>query len=106
MPAPTWEDLSDFLHTDDFAVTATLHPQASSPRRLCGLFDDPYLNARLGEYEADASAPRLLCRQTDVRHAQRGDQIEIDGDWFVILTAPQFDGTGMATLKLAPEDHL
>ena len=106
MPAPIWEHLSDFLDTDDFAVAATLHSQTGSPRQLCGLFDDPYVNTKIGEYEADASAPRFLCRQSDVRSVQRGDQMQIDGDWYVILTTPQFDGTGMATLKLAPEERL
>lgn len=61
-----WENLDIFLDTDDFAIRATLRLQDGRERVVRAIFDDPYLNAELGEYELDTTQPRLTCKWTDV----------------------------------------
>ena len=66
-----------------------------------GIFDEPYLNTQIGEFELDASQPRLTCKAADVPDLQAKDEVQIGGQVYYLLTGPQFDGTGMAVLSLA-----
>lgn len=100
---PAWEDLDAFLDPDDFGVRATIRMQAGAVRHVVGIFDELYLNARIGEYEADTGRPRLLCKESDVAGVARGDVVELGGRTFDVLTSPQQDGTGMAVLDLAQQ---
>lgn len=105
MPAPSWEDLGAFLQTDDdggFATVAVVTLQGGAVRNVTGIFDDPYLDAQLGEYVADTSSPRFTCRESDTAGIGRGAEIVIGGKTYDIMTAPQSDGVGMATLRLEP----
>lgn len=102
MPTPAWDDLDAFVSTDDFAIPITLTLQSGEVRTFPGIFDDPYLNAQLGEYEADISRPRVACRESHVAGVTRGDTLTLDGRTFDVLTAPHADGTGFASLELAP----
>lgn len=114
MPAPLWEDLDVFLDTDDFALsgTVTLASGAVLPT-FAGIFDDPYMNAELGEYDMDNAKPRFLCKEADVADVRRGDTILVFQKnkrgvvvWsktFDILTGAQSTGDGMALLELAPQ---
>lgn len=101
MPRPAWEDLDTFLNADEFATTVTLRLQSGEVRQFNAVFDDPYLNAELGEYELDTNRPRLTCKESDVLGVTRGDVVEIDGKTYDVLTGPQPDGTGMAMLEMA-----
>ncbi|MFY0309637.1 head-tail joining protein [Leisingera sp. D0M16] len=103
MPAPSWENADAFLQLDDFAIEATVTPQGGVSRTIRGIFDDPYLNAQLGEYEADASDPRLTCKETDVADLAEQDQVQIGAKNYYLLTAPQPDGTGFAVLRMAED---
>ena len=101
MPATDWENLDEFLDIDEFAVTADITLQDGSTQSVRGVFDDPYLNAQIGEYELDTSRPRLTCKSIDVSQVQRGDEVTIEGETFDVLTFPQGDGEGMSVLDLA-----
>lgn len=101
MPAPAWEDLSVFLNVDEFAVDAVINFSAGGSRSVVGIFDDPYLNAEIGEYSMDNSDPRFLGRESDFAGADRGDTLTIGGVTYDILTGPQSDGVGMSILKLS-----
>lgn len=101
MPTPAWDDLDAFVSTDDFAIAATVRLQDGGTRIVRGIFDDPYLNAQLGEYELDTSRPRLTCKEADVIGVLRGDRVDIGGKTYDVLTSAQADGTGMAVLELA-----
>lgn len=106
MPAPAWEDLDDFLRDDDFAVPAVISLQAGGQVQLSVIFDDPNVNAELGDaYTKDTAHPQATCRADLVGAVRRGDTITIQfhtgAQVFDILTAPQPDGTGMAALELA-----
>lgn len=73
MPAPTWEDLDEFLDVDEFATPATVHRQDGAILSVVGIYDDPYLNAELGEYDMDTSRPALHLQGSGRagRHARR-----------------------------------
>jgi hypothetical protein len=101
MPTPAWDDLDAFVSTDDFAVQIILQMQDGTTRSFAGIFDEPYLNAQLGEYEADTSRPRVACKEADVLGVTRGDRITLDGKIYDVLSAPHIDGTGFASLELA-----
>ncbi len=101
MPAPSWEDPDAFLQLDDFAVEVSITPQGGVSRPITAIFDDPYLNTQIGEYEADASNPRLTCKESDVRDLAAKDEVQTDSTIYYLLTAPQPDGTGFAVLHLA-----
>ena len=103
MSQHAWEDLDTFLQVDEFATWATVRLQAGAERRIRGIFDDPYLNAELGEYELDSTRPRLTCRWADVRDVTRGDVVEIEGVAYDVVTNAQPDGTGMGLLALAEQ---
>lgn len=98
---PAWDDLGAFLEPDEFATVATVTPQGGVPRSVTGIFDETFLNADLGEYDLDGTRPRFTATEADLAGLDRGDVAVIDGATFVVLTAPQTDGTGMAVLELA-----
>lgn len=105
MPAPSWENLDVFLQTDaagGFAISATVEfANGSASRTMTGIFDEPYLNAQLGEYEVDDAQPRFTCKEMDTVGIKRQDTLILgDGRRFFIMSYPQPDGTGMAMLKL------
>lgn len=103
MPTPSWDKLDAFIQPADFAVVATITLQSGGTRTVRGIYDDPYLNADLGEYEADISEPRFTCKLADVAGVKRGDSVVIAGEvgTYDVLREPQGDGTGMCVLKLA-----
>jgi hypothetical protein len=76
-------------------------PRGGVSRQIRGVFDEPYFNAQLGEYEVDATQPRLTCKAGDVADLRDRDQVTIKGQNYYLLSNPQEDGTGMAVLALA-----
>lgn len=103
MPSPSWENLDAFLQLDDFAVTATITPAEGVSRSVVGIFDDPYLDAQLGEYRLDTSSPRFQASESALAGIERGDGVSIDGIEYLALAAPKPDGTGLATLELVKQ---
>lgn len=107
MPNPSWENLDDFLATDEdggFATPAIIHFQDGSQRTVQVIYDEPYFNAQLGEYDADSSQPRITGKASDLVKVRRGDVLNIDGKNYEALTSYQPDGTGMAMVSLAVAD--
>lgn len=107
MRGPSWENLDDFLQTDDdggFANTAVIHFQTGGSRTVKAIFDDPYLMSEIGEYDADTSQPRLNGKEVDFAGVTRGDTVTVTGETFDILTNPQADGTGWAVITMARQD--
>ena len=107
MPAPSWENLDDFFQSDDdggFAFTATIHSQKGWSRDIVGIFDDPYYNSQIGEYEADGAEPRLTAKESDFAGVLRGDTVTVAGETFDVVRSADPDGTGTACLKLARQN--
>lgn len=101
MPTPHFDDLAAFI--SDFAVTITVELAGGATRDFLGIYDGPYLNAQLGEYDLDTIQPRITCMMADVSTLKRGDVVRVpEAGTFDVLTGAQPDGTGMAVLKLAP----
>lgn len=101
MGSPSWENLDDFLDPADFAGPVVLHPQNGQDRTINGIFDAPFLNAQLGEYEPETSQPRVTAKASDLVGITRGDMATVDGEVYDVM-AVEPDGTGMAVLRLAP----
>lgn len=101
MSVRSWENLNIFVDPDDFGDAVMLRLLDGTVRAVHGVFDEPYLNAELGEYELDTARPRLTCKWSDVQDVKRGDTCEIDGRLYDVMTNAQSDGTGMAVLELA-----
>lgn len=105
MRGPSWENLDDFLQTDDdggFATTAVVQFQGGGTRDIERvLFDDPYLNAQLGEYEADTSEPRISGKESDLVGIRARDLVTVAGETFVVVASPEADGTGWALVRMA-----
>lgn len=107
MRGPSWENLDDFLQTDDnggFATPAVITFRNGSTRTINVHFDDPYLNAALGEYEADTSEPRCSGKETDMVGIVKGCTCLVTGELFDIMTSPQPDGTGWALFTMARQN--
>ena len=99
---PAWENLDTFLQARDFAELATLGLQAGGTRPVTGIFDEPALDAAIGGYDRDTSAPRFLGKAADLTGVRRGDTLTIGARVFDVMSSPEIDGTGMAALRLAP----
>lgn len=104
MPIPAWDDVDQFIDPDDFGVPVTVRLQNGTVRTFPGIFDEPYLNTHIGEYEVDTRLPRVHCLEKYVLGVTRGDRCDVDGKKFDILAAPHADGTGFAVLELAPAE--
>lgn len=100
---PAWENLDAFLNPAEFAEPATLQLQGGVVRQVVGIFDEPFLDATLGEYRHDTTQPRFLGKEAALTGATRGDTLVIGARQFDVLSSPEVDGTGMATLRLAPK---
>lgn len=104
MNGPSWENLDDFLAIDDdggFATPAVVRFQDGSRKTVCVIFDEPYFNAQLGEYDADSSQPRITGKEADLAGIRRGDLVQVSDVTYEALTSYQPDGTGMAMVSLA-----
>lgn len=113
MPHPAWDNPADFLDMDDFAVRAVIHFQGGGEREISGIYDGPYLEGRIGDYEQDTTKPKFTCVEGTCAGARRRDGITIyqaDGvtvfGSFGIMTYPQPDGNGLEVLELTPDDTL
>jgi hypothetical protein len=98
---PSWDKLDVFTSVKDFGVLATIVLADGSQRQVPGIYDEPYMNAHLGEYENDSSAPRFTAKESDLAGIKRGDVATIGGKQYDVMRHPEPDGTGMATLRLA-----
>ena len=103
MPSPAWEDLDDFLDPEEFGVQAVITFQAGGTRTISVIFDDPYVNAKAGEYERDDNGPKAKGKETDMVGITRKDTVVIAGKTYGVLTSPQADGTGISVLELTLE---
>jgi hypothetical protein len=101
MTTPAWDDLDEFLQTDDFAVNAVVQFQAGGTRQVTGILEDPYKGARLGTFVEDTTAPTFQLPMVRCTGIRRGDALVVDGITYDIMTRPQALGDGMAQLELS-----
>ncbi len=109
MPAPSWEDLGEFLDTDEdggFATRAVFSLASGATLSVTGIFEDTTLNTHTGEYEIDLANPRLECSFAEVTAVSHFDTVLIDGISYQVADLPQNDGSGWGIIRLAPLDPL
>ncbi|MFA5941419.1 MAG: hypothetical protein WC809_18860 [Sinimarinibacterium sp.] len=99
---PFAEDLAPFFNPNDFGVEAGYSALGSvgDPVLINGIFDNGF-DASLGALEG--VRPSFTCRQADVPSAAHDDELEIDGNTYVVCGVEP-DGTGVMrlVLELAP----
>lgn len=106
MPSPSWENLDDFLQLDEnggFATPAVFTLSSGGVRTVSVIFDDPSLDAELGEFVAEDSSPYVTGKESDLRGIVRGDYVVVGGKTYGVLSSPHCDGIGMAMVRLAVE---
>ncbi|UYM14260.1 head-tail joining protein [Endozoicomonas euniceicola] len=96
-----WEDLDDFLNDDEFAAVAFFHT-AQGEKRVHGIFDNAFLLAETGEVDIETTQPRFTCKASDTGLIERGQDVDIEGEPFSVLTVEP-DGTGLAVVVLSNE---
>lgn len=110
MPHPSWDNPADFVVLDDFAVKAIIQYQAGGTLNIVGIYDGPYKEGDLKDYQEDTTEPKFTCVEGTCVNARRGDALVVyqpDGvtvfGAFAIMTYPQPDGTGLEVLELTPD---
>lgn len=103
MAALVFENLREFFDVNEFATTATIYGEGGA-QEILGIFDEPSIDAEIGQHEFEASSHKFRCAATDVLTMVRSDRLTIEGRDFWLEKAPQPDGTGLAVLFLAPEE--
>ncbi len=102
MPALPWEDLTEFLDTAEFAVTASLWRNGTQVRSFPVLFDEGSVDGALGDYRHDTTEPRIASAEVNLAGASRGDEVRIGSRRFDVLASPEVQGDGWARLRLSP----
>ncbi|RQQ37068.1 head-tail joining protein [Burkholderia stagnalis] len=109
MPShPSWDDLDEFLESDEFASLATISLKNGAVLRdVVGVFDEPGMSAGLGTFEQDTTHPTFLCKWSAVSAVRRGDLFVIPDDAGVLKNyeahkTPMRTGDGMAVVHLGP----
>lgn len=98
-----WDDLSQFLDTDEFADSSVIHMGAVH-RPVNGIFDqETDITGSDDAFSAPATILTFMCKETDLQNVQRGDTITIGATTYDILGPAEPDGTGFAVLRLAPQ---
>lgn len=90
------EDLSVFLNTDEFAVTATYDGSTS----VDGIFDNGFYSADTGEYaDIESSQPTFFCPVSDVAGLVHGKTFLIDSVTYTTVGIEP-DGHGAVLVRL------
>jgi hypothetical protein len=104
MSSPEWDEIDVFFDPDDFGVEAWVTPAGGVRRPVTGLFDDPFLQIKLGTFKGTLTEPTFTGKAADLAGINRGDVLEIPGKgFFDIMTPAQGDGTGIAMLQLSAQ---
>lgn len=103
MPLAAWENLDAFLDpVSGFAVVAQIIPSTGPARPARVIFDEAGVDATLGgQYTRDDTTPTISGKEVDLTGLVRGDQVTVSGRTFDVMAAPDPDGTGWATVRLA-----
>lgn len=102
MPALPWEDLSEFLSLDEFAVTVSLWRGGAQLRSFPALYDEPSSDASLGDRRFDTTEPMISTTEANLAGVTRGDEIRMGSRRFDVLASPEVMGDGWARLRIAP----
>ena len=109
MPIPAFDDPRSFL--DDFGVpvvfvlcggTGATINRGADGQPLLGIFDEKYVDAKLGGYDmATGGAPMLRCMAVDIPGLFKHDKATIDGIVYYLDHDPLPDGHGYTFLMVS-----
>ena len=72
-----------------------------------GILSSTFKSANIGAYKVDTQNPNFLVEDTDdLQNVKHNDILTIETESYMIIGAPQKDGTGLAKLMIAPADKL
>jgi hypothetical protein len=112
MSTPSFDDPRSFLQ--DFGVsTLSFRMQGGNGAvvnkgvdglPLAGIFDEKYVDAKLGDYDMVAGGqPRLRCMSVDVSGLKKHDQATIEGIVYYLDHDPMPDGHGYSFLFVSKD---
>lgn len=101
MPALAWENLREFLNTDDFAFLATVEGGRTFPV----IIDEEYQRETMGGFVMTSASPTLVAKEKDLAGMKKRHRITVAGVDYWLTDDPEPDGTGMATAPLS-RSHL
>lgn len=112
MSKPAWENLGVFYQSDrkgGFAKAAFFFKADGTPvntEAVYVLYDEAKYDANAGEYDYEASQPRLMMEDNPLwRTLNKKDKVQIqDEGLFILEEHPRPDGSGNVTIELAPQD--
>lgn len=112
MGKPAWENLGVFFQSDEqggFAKAALFFKADGTPvntEPVFVIYDDPKFDANAGEYDFETSQPRVTMEYLPwMAGLSKKDKVQIkDEGLFILEEHPRPDGTGTATINLAPQD--
>lgn len=97
MPALAWENLGEFLDTDDFAFLAMV----AGGRTFPVIIDEDYQRETMGGFVMTTAQPTLVAREKDLAGLKKRHRITVAGVDYWLTDDPEPDGTGMATAPLS-----
>lgn len=106
MTSPSWENLGDFLATDDqggFATVAMFTLADGAARGVVGIFDDGTIDAHTGGFYADVQGPKFSGKAVDLIGVAKLNICFVNGVTYDVKDRPQLDGTGWGYVLLAPQ---
>lgn len=74
-------------------------------RRIRGVFDDAFYDAKAGENVLETSLPRLTCRFSETAGIVRETPAVINGENFSVLEVQPDKGTGLAVITFAHDEE-
>lgn len=99
MPKPSWEDMSVFFNSDEFAIEAIVTTNDGTIT-IKGIYDDALYIRDIGEADFEQTKPRFVCDTEMTTGIKRDMPISIDGkDAHIIDIIP--DGTGLSTIYMS-----
>lgn len=99
---PSFENPDDFLR--DFSTVATFTTAGGALPGVRVIFDEQLMDVMLGEYRTTGSEPRALGKAEDLKSLRKHDGATFShepGVKYALVSDPDFDGTGWATIVLA-----
>ena len=95
------ENLSIFLKDFGENVVFTLADNTTLP--INAIFDEAYVDAKLGGFELQSVKPVLTCVSVEVQQVQRGDKVLIRQELYNVLKNPYAapDNPGFTLIELA-----
>lgn len=103
MPAPSWEDLTEFFDDDSdggFAVVAELELADGKKRQINVIYDEPFSRTSFpGGGGSDSAAYCFTAPETDIEGLKKQCAVNVAGNTLYVISI-ESDGTGVSRVYL------